>query len=137
MFFYFDFLCLWAMVSIRRLLQVSLPPPCPLPGFRQVCLLFYKKCLINLLLLWSGYFRKIMHFWRKQDFFFKLIAGRFWVCCCVYVFTASFYSSAIMKLRIKSCYCFFGFRGKQVRGWCYLHNCKLPISFRGCKERII
>ena len=81
MFFYFDFLCLWAMVSIRRLLQVSLPPPCPLPGFRQVCLLFYKKCLINLLLLWSGYFRKIMHFWRKQDFFFKLIAGRFWVCC--------------------------------------------------------
>ena len=76
----------------------------------QVCLLFYKKCLINLLLLWSGYLWKIMHFQRKWEFFFQLIAGQFWFCCFVYMFfMAFFYSSAILKWPIKSCCCFFQF----------------------------
>ena len=40
---------------IRRLLQAPPPPPSPLPGFHQVSLLFYNKCLIKLLLPWSDY----------------------------------------------------------------------------------
>ena len=35
---------------IRRLLQAPPPPLSPLPGFHQVSLLFYNKCLIKLLL---------------------------------------------------------------------------------------
>ena len=63
--FSLNFLCLWAMVSIRRLLQVPPLTFIHLPGFHQVCLLFYKKYFINLRLLLSGYLRKLMYWWRK------------------------------------------------------------------------
>ena len=46
--------------NITVLVSTNVFPHLPLPY--QVCLLFYKKCLINLPLLWSGYLRKIMHF---------------------------------------------------------------------------
>ena len=54
MLFSLDFLCLWAMMPIRRLLQVIPSPSSPLACFHQVFLLFHKKCLINLFLLWSS-----------------------------------------------------------------------------------
>ena len=51
MLYALDILCPWAMVSIRRLLQMSRPHPFPQPGFHQFCLLFCKKDSINLLAL--------------------------------------------------------------------------------------
>ena len=54
---------------------ISPPHPSPLPGFHQVCLLFYKKYFIN---YYSYKFiEKIMRFQRKTNFAFQLIAGRF------------------------------------------------------------
>ena len=58
-----------------------------LPGFHQVCLWFYKKYFINLLLIWSDDLRKIMRFQSEINFFFQVIApgGRIWFCCFVYL----------------------------------------------------
>ena len=60
-------------MSIKRLLQLSPPPlhPSPLPGFHQVCLLFYKKYFIN---YYSYKFiEKIMRFKEKQILPFNLL----------------------------------------------------------------
>ena len=50
--FVLDVLCLWAMVSIKSLPQLSPLHPFPLPGFHQAFLLFYKQYFINIF-LWS------------------------------------------------------------------------------------
>ena len=95
-----------AIVSIARLLQLSAPHSSPLPGFHQVCLLFYKKYYINLILLWSDYC-KIWCILKKKQF----ISFNFWsdviLLFYVYVFLRCFHFSAIMKLWIAS----------------YLHTC--------------
>ena len=86
------------------------PTPTALPGFRYVCLLFYKKCLINLFLPWSCYLQNIMNFQKKEIRVF--ILGHCWsvlilLYCFVYkFFTFFFHSSVIMKSRIKSFCCF-------------------------------
>ena len=90
-YIFFGFLCLWAMVSIRRLVQVPFPNPSPYQVFTRFFLFFTNKCFINLILLWSGFDFAVL---------FK---------CVVTVF---FYSSAIMKLQIESCRCFFRFPRK-------------------------
>ena len=81
-------LCLWAMVSIRRLLQLFLitPPPPPL---YQVLIRFV--CCFTRNILWTQFgsakiMQKIMHFQSKTNFLIQLIAGQFWFCCFVYMF---------------------------------------------------
>ena len=44
------------------------PHPSPLPGFVQVCLLFYNKNFLNLLSLWLDYCKKQCIFKLKQIF---------------------------------------------------------------------
>ena len=59
----------------------QVPPTITLPHF----FLFCKKCLISIVLLWSNYSRKIMHFQSKTIFFFPLIAGWVWFCYFIYI----------------------------------------------------
>ena len=55
--------------------SVSPPsPPFPQPSFHHICLLFYKKDLINLFLLWSSRLLQIIiHFQSKTNFSFNLL----------------------------------------------------------------
>ena len=80
---YYLLLSLWAMVSIRTLLQLSPPNP---PSY-QVCTRFV-CCFIILhhpSFVMIRLLRKITHFQSKTNFFCQLIAGWFWFCCFVYM----------------------------------------------------
>ena len=87
-------LCLWAMVSIRRLLQLFLinPPPPPPPLFVVLQEIFYEPNLALLRLL-----QKIMHFQSKTNFLIQLIAGQFWFCCFVYMFFLGRFFTALLS----------------------------------------
>ena len=77
-------ICFWYFMPMRHGANEKTPPivspaPPPIPGFHQVCFLFYKKYFINLIFFWSDYLRKIRGFLKvKQFFFFQLKADRFW-----------------------------------------------------------
>ena len=84
MFFSLDILWLWDMVSIRRLVQV---PPSSSPY--QVFTRFV--CCFTINISWTficsdQIIAKIKHFQSKTNFFFQLMAGRFWFCCFYGVF---------------------------------------------------
>ena len=73
-----------------------LPPPI---RFSPGCLLFYKKHFINffkkhfinLITFSSHLIRLSAKFSKENNFFFQLIACRFWFCCFVYVFFTVFF----------------------------------------------
>ena len=68
--------------------------PSPLPGFLQVCLLFYNKNFLNLLSLWLDYCKKQCIFKVKQIFSSNLfLVGFDFAVLCISV-------SVIMKLRV-------------------------------------
>ena len=69
-------------MSIRRLLQLSLPTPLPYQVFIRFVYCFTRNTLSNFFCSYQ-IIAKIMHFQSKINFFFRLIAGRFWFCCCV------------------------------------------------------
>ena len=160
MLFALDILCLWVMVSIRRLLQLPLLTSLLYQVFtRFVC---FTGNTLSTFSCSDQIVAKINVF-SKTIFFFQLIAGQFWFCCFVYMFIwVLFHSSAILKLQIASylhiciasylashqimwhnkrihghglkitnC-CFFSFQGNKVWGWYYLLNFKLLISFWEC-----
>ena len=74
----------------------QLPPPI---RFSPGCLLFYKKHFINffkkhfinLITFSSHLIRLSAKFSKENNFFFQLIACRFWFCCFVYVFFTVFF----------------------------------------------
>ena len=74
------------------------PSPSPLlPGLFVVL----QEILYQPFLVLTKLLQKIMHFQSKTNFFFQLIADRFWFCYSVYIFfRVLFHSSAIMKLQI-------------------------------------
>ena len=77
------------------------PQPSPLPGFNQVCLLFY-KILYQPYLLWSNYCEDDA-FSNKTIFSFNLfLVGFDFAILCICVSRALFHSSAIMTLRINN-----------------------------------
>ena len=152
MLFALDVLCLWAMVSIKRLFQLSpLHPPLTRfsPGFFVViqAILYQYFAMIKLL-------QKVIHFQSRLIFSSQLIAGWFWFCSFVYMFIRTLsQSSVIIKLlialhlhvciasywvshqimwykkiiydhglKIIRSWCFFGFVGSYVWGWYHLHN---------------
>ena len=67
--------------------------------FSPGCLLFYKKHFINffkkhfinLITFSSHLIRLSAKFSKENNFFFQLIACRFWFCCFVYVFFTVFF----------------------------------------------
>ena len=76
--FAFDILFLWTMVSIRRFL-----PPLYHVFTRFVCC--FARNNINPFFAPIGLLETITHFQTKTVFFFQLIAVRFWFCCFVYM----------------------------------------------------
>ena len=64
----------------KKATPIVSPHPSPLSGFHQVC--FTRNTLSNFFCSYQ-IIAKIMHFQSKINFFFRLIAGRFWFCCCV------------------------------------------------------
>ena len=77
--FAFDILFLWTMVSIRRFL-----PPLYHVFTRFVCC--FARNNINPFFAPIGLLETITHFQSKTVFFFQLIAVRFWLLFSVYVF---------------------------------------------------
>ena len=112
MLFLLDILSLWATVSIRRYLsKYRTPPPFPAtpspynsPGFHQVCLLFHKKCFINLFHCSNQIIAKNNAFSKKNKFFLSTLCWLVLILLfCFYVLhTVFFHHSAIKKLRIKN-----------------------------------
>ena len=93
-------------VSLRRLLQVAPSAFLSPLRFSQVCLLFYKKYFINLLLLWADYLWNIMHFQSKNLFLSTDCWSVLNLLFCLYVFMGFFtvlssskYESIISFLR--------------------------------------
>ena len=104
MLFALDILCQWAMVSIKRLLQLF-PTYQVFTGFVccfTLCLFVVSQnYFINLFLLWSDYCKKIMHFQNKTSFFsYCWSVLIFLICVCASY--GAFHSSDIMKLQIVS-----------------------------------
>ena len=84
-----DILCLWAMLSIRRLLQMS-PLPLPLTRFSRGVFVALQQLLYQVFFALITLLQNIIHFQSKINFFFQLIAGRFWFCCFVYMYFFGF-----------------------------------------------
>ena len=100
MFFSLDILRLWDMVSIRRLVQVP-PSSSPYQAFTRFV------CCFTINISWNFFcsdqiIAKIKHFQSKTNFFFQLMAGRFWFCCFYGVFFFFLFIYAIMKLWINN-----------------------------------
>ena len=100
--------CFDYFMPMNQCISKKVPPivshrTSPVPGFHQVCLLFYKKYFINLFLLWSDYCKKKCIFKVKQ-FFLSTCCCLVLIllfCGCVFLRTL-FHSSTIIKLRIAS-----------------------------------
>ena len=92
MLFALDILFLWVVVSIRMLLQLS-PPPLRLTRFSPGLFFILQEILVNPFFALIRLFQKIIHFKSKAKFLkklnktnlIKLINGRFWICCFVYM----------------------------------------------------
>ena len=94
MLFTLDVLCLWVMVSIKRLLQLSPFHPSHLPGFYQTFLLFYKQYFVNIL-FWSDCCKKLFIF--KVNYFFSINLLVLILLFCVYVFLRTLFQSSAIK----------------------------------------
>ena len=160
MLFALDILCLWAMVSIKRLLQLSPPTP-PYQVFTRFVRCFTRNTSSTFFCSDQNFAKKNT-FSKKTDFFFQLIAGRFWFCCFVYMcFLECFFtvlpswnlhnfhiicislvcitfhltSHQIMwltRIHGHGLQAIFGFQGNYVGSWYCLHSFKLLISIREC-----
>ena len=103
------------------------PPTRFLPGFFVVVQeILYQPCFA------------MIRLFMKDNEFSKKVRVLILLFCSYVFFYGSFFSQfchhEIMNLKLLL---FFGFRGNQVWGLYHLHNFKLLISFRECKERII
>ena len=120
----------------------------PCSSFHQVfvvfqAILYWPFSLVRLL-------QKVIHWQSKLNFFFQLIADRFWLCCFVYVFLRTlFQSSVIIKLQIASyLYTYIAsylashqiMWHKQKKPWSWFENYKLFLFFwfpRNLSSRMI
>ena len=116
--FSLDFLCLWAMVSITRLLQVSPPTFLSPTRFSRGLFIVLQEMFDQPSIAVIRLFAKDNAFSKKTRFF---LLAHWWsvliLLFSLYVFYGVFYSYEITNQK--------------------LHNFKLLASFQACKERII